>query len=130
MVNILSLFLSLFPLTAKQEQSNKVSMSENSSSAPADNQLGELKLYKLRPGYSVALPKDACLALGMRPGTTFLAIRAIGPCLVISRATDVSSDESRLEEADGAIERMIGEWLESKGQKLYRIAPCGDAVKK
>lgn len=76
--------------------------------------IGGINIYKVRlageHGCTVALPKDVCLALGMVPGQAFVAVRAVGPCLVISRATDVSSDEARAAEADGAVAGLIEVW--------------------
>jgi len=95
--------------------------------------VGQLNLYKVRlqgeHGCTVGLPKDVCLALGMAPGQSFVTVRAVGPCLVIARATDVASEESKLSEADAQVSEMIAAWLQSRGEKLYRIAPVGDGDK-
>jgi hypothetical protein len=100
-------------------------MADTLSPAPAgtDNaqvagKIDDVKLYKLRvtgEGVTVGLPKDVCLALGMAPGTSFVAVRAVGPCLVITRATDIASLESRVSEADAEFERAIAAWMERKG---------------
>lgn len=80
----------------------------------ARNTIGEPAIYKVRlqgqHGAAIGLPKDVCLALGMAPGQSFVAVRAVGPCLVITRATDVSSPESRTADADAELERAIAAW--------------------
>lgn len=83
--------------------------------------IGEIPCYKLRlqgeHGVAIGLPKDVCLALGMAPGQSFVAVRAIGPCLVLSRATDVSSADSIVAEADTELERAIVAWEARKEAK-------------
>jgi hypothetical protein len=80
-----------------------------------------IPIYKVRlqgeHGAALGLPKDVCLTLGMAPGVSYVAVRAIGPCLVITRAVDVSSPESQLSEADAEFERAIAAWMDRKGEK-------------
>jgi len=57
--------------------------------------------------YVLALPKDLCLELGFTPATAFVTIRAVGPCIVIARATNVATPESRAAEADRALAALI-----------------------
>lgn len=84
----------------------------------ARNTIGEPAIYKVRlqgqHGVAIGLPKDVCLALGMAPGQSFVAVRAVGPCLVITRATDVSSAESQVAEADAELAAAIMAWESGK----------------
>jgi hypothetical protein len=89
-----------------------------SANSKIDGAIGDVAIYKVRlqgeHGVALGLPKDVCLSLGMAPGQSYVAVRAVGPCLVITRATDVSSADSRLIEADAEIERAIAVWVRRK----------------
>ena len=82
-------------------------------------EVGSIAIYKIRisgrDGLAIGLPKDVCLALGMAPGGPFLAVRQVGPCLVISRVTEAASAESRLSEADAQTAELVAAWQREKG---------------
>jgi len=74
---------------------------------PLQDEIKTAVLRKSSSGsFQLTLPKDLCLELGLT-SANFLSIRAVGPCLVISRARDVSDTESIAREADEALAALV-----------------------
>lgn len=81
-----------------------------------DSQITDgLHMVKLRvagENASVTVPKEIRELVGVEAGC-FLAVRAIGPCVVICQITDVSADGAQ-RQADDAFEKAIATIPEHK----------------
>lgn len=84
---------------------------------------GKFKLCRARASggsYVISLPKRLCDQLAIHeihPGMTLLVVRAIGPVIVISRVTDVSTPESAIHEADQDLLAALRAWQANGGGK-------------
>lgn len=81
---------------------------------PRDTEIA-IGLHIVRPGWTngaarVMIPRE--LAEQALPGEGAIAIRVVGPCLVLSRARFIARDEAKAE-ADLNFEAAIAEWQSS-----------------
>lgn len=51
-----------------------------------------VKIQRNGRGFVCSIPKEIAEELGLLPGAGFLSVRAIGECIVISQAKDVSPE--------------------------------------
>lgn len=88
---------------------------------PTKDEIRTGKLRRSTSGsYQLTLPREMCLALEMSPSACFVTIRAVGPCIVISKATDVAGPDTIEREANEALAALV---------KSVVASPATDAQK-